>query len=158
MRAVAAGATALFLAAFVGCGGGGGATTQAVTPRQLAPSLEAEAVDFLERHGTALRRNLHRYLGPGLTTKVERGSATCRAASKTPSIDDPQKYPFACIVRAGAAAGGLEVEIVLGFVGTEFDGRCWQAANERVAVTTSLPELLTRREARRPVNQLAACV
>jgi hypothetical protein len=55
-----------------------------------------------------------------VTTEVEAGSAVCRAGSETRSIADPRKYPFACI----ADGDGLEVEIVLGFVGTELDGRC----------------------------------
>lgn len=155
----AAGATVLLLlAAFAGCGGAeGGAAEADVTPRQLAPSLEAEAAAFLERDGTALHRNLHRFLGSNPAAEVERGSAVCRSGRETPSISNPRRYPFACIVRATADGDGLEVEIVLGFVGTELDGRCWRAANERVAVTTSLPELLSRREARRPINQIAGC-
>jgi hypothetical protein len=156
----AAGAAGLLLlaAALAGCAGDGGPTQAEATPRQVEPSLEAQTVAFLEREGTALRRNLRRFLGPRLTTEVERGSAICRPARETPSIADPRRYPFACIVRATADGDGLEVEIVLGFVGTELEGRCWRAANERVAVTTSLPELLSRREARLPVNQIAACV
>ena len=61
-------------------------------------------------------RNLNRFLGPGSNTRIERGTAICRPARETPSIADPQKHPFACIVRAGAESEGLEVEIVLGFV------------------------------------------
>jgi hypothetical protein len=160
-RRVGAGAATLLLLvvlAFVGCGGDEGGPEANATPRQVEPSLEAQAVAFLEREGTALRRNLRRFLGPTLTTAVEPDSAVCRSARQTPSITDPRKHPFACIVRASADGQGLEVEIVLGFVGTELDGRCWRAANERVAVTTSLPELLSRREAQLPVNQVAGCV
>ncbi len=127
-------------------------------PAGLPESVEARAAAFLERHGTALRRSLRDYLGPELTTAVEAGATVCRAGSETPSIDDPRRYPFACIVRGSADGQGLEVGITLGFVGTELDGRCWRAANERVAVTTTVPALLTRDEARRPVNQIAGCV
>lgn len=144
--------------AFVGCGGSDDTPEADATPRQVAPSLEAETVAFLERDGTALRRNLQRFLGANPTTAVERGSAVCRAGRDTPSIDDPRRYPFACIVRATADGDGLEVEIVLGFVGTELDGRCWRAANERVAATSSLPELLSREEAERSLNQIAGCI
>jgi hypothetical protein len=155
--AATAAAGLLALLALADCGTDGSPEADA-TPRQVARSLEARAPAFLEREGTALRRNLHRFLGPRLTTEVERGSAVCRPGSETPSIADPRRYPFACIVGATADGEGLEVEIVLGFVGTELEGSCWRAANERVAATTSLPELLSRREARRPVNQLAGCV
>jgi hypothetical protein len=127
-------------------------------PAGLAGSVEAQTAVFMEREGTALRGSLHRFLGPKLTTKVESGSAVCRPGSETPAIDDPSKYPFACIVGASADGQGVEVEITLGFVGTELDGRCWRAANERVAVSATAPALLTRREAERPVNQIAACV
>lgn len=154
-----AGVLLLLLAALVGCGGDEGDAPEAdATPRQLAPSLESETAAFLAREGTALRRDLRRFLGSEPTTEVERGSAVCRSASETPSIADPRRYPFACIVRASADGAGLGVEIVLGFVGTELEGRCWRATNERVAVTTSLPELLSPSEARRPVNQIAGCL
>lgn len=156
---VAAGAAGLMLlaAAAAGCGGDDSSAADA-TPRQVEPSLEAQAAAFLEREGTALRRSLRPYLGPEPATAVEPGSAICRRGAAVHSIEDPARHPFACIVRATAESGGLEVEVVLGFVGTELDGRCWRASNERVAVTTSLPELLTPREARHPVNQVAACV
>jgi hypothetical protein len=154
--------------ALSGCGGTaadrpqggqiGRSEAQRLPVEDLAPGLEAQTAAFLERDGTALRRNLHRYLGPTLSTEVERGSAVCRPGEETPSIADPRKYPFACIVRATADGQGLEVEIVLGFVGTELEGSCWRAANERVAVTSSLPELLSRREAQLPINQIAGCV
>ncbi len=127
-------------------------------PAGLPESVEGQAEAFLERQGTALRRSLREFLGPRLTTAVEAGATICRAGSETPSIDDPDRYPFACIVRAGADGQGLEVGITLGFVGTELDGRCWRAANERVAVTTGVPALLTRREAQRPVNQITGCI
>lgn len=147
----------LLATALAGCGTDAQPQADA-TPRQLGPSLEAQAAAFLEREGTALRRNLNRFLGSEPTAEVEPGSAVCRPGADVPSIADPRKYPFACVVRASADGEGLEVEIVLGFVGTELQGRCWRAANERVAVTTSLPELLSRREAQRPVNQIAGCV
>jgi hypothetical protein len=119
--------------------------------------VEAQAARFLGREGTAVRGSLHRFLGSKLTTRVERGATVCRPGSETPSIADPSRYPFACIVRAGADGLGLELGITLGFVGTELDGDCWRAANERVAVTATRPALLSRREARRPVNQIAGC-
>jgi hypothetical protein len=125
---------------------------------QLEASVETETVGFLTREGSVLHGSLERFLGPKLATKVERGSAICRRGSKTPSISNPGKFPFACIVRASADGQGLEVEITLGFVGLEADGRCWHAANERVAVTTTAPELIGRRAALRPVNQIAGCI
>ncbi len=100
---------------------------------------------------------LRPYLGAAPAMRVERGTAVCRPASETPSIADPERHPFACIVRATAANEGLEIEVVLGFVGTKLDGECWRAANERIAATTSVPVLLTAQEARRSANQIAAC-
>jgi len=147
----------LFVLALAGCGGGEDAPQPDATLRQVASSLEAQTAAFLEREGTVLRRNLRRFLGAQLKTEVEPNSAICRPAKETPSIADPRKYPFACIIGATADGEGLEVEIVLGFVGTELEGSCWRASNERVAVTTSLPELVSPREARRPVNQIAGC-
>ncbi len=129
----------------------------AVGMGDLEDSVEGETGSFLEREGSALRVSLHRFLGPKLTTKVERGSAVCRPGSETASISDPRKLPFACIVSAEADGQGLQVGITLGFVGTELDGRCWRAANERVSVTTTAPALLSRREAMRRVNQIAGC-
>lgn len=61
------------------------------------------------------------------------------------------------MVRGSAASQGLEVEVTLGFVGTELEGECWRAANERVAATTTTPALLSRAEAMRPLNQIAGC-
>lgn len=127
-------------------------------PEGLAESVEGEAAAFLGRPRTAVRRELRPYLGPSPTTRVERGTTVCRPGAETASIADPESYPFACIIRASAASEGLEVEVVLGFVGIELDGACWRAANERIAATTSVPALLTRREAERPVNQIAACL
>jgi len=129
----------------------------AVGMGELEKSVEAQTAPFLEREGSALRVSLHRFLGPKLTTKVERGSAVCRPGSETASITDAEKYPFACIVSADADGQGLQVGITLGFVGTEVDGRCWRAANDRVSVTTTAPALLGRREAMQPVNQIAGC-
>lgn len=126
-------------------------------PVGLEGSVEIETAAFLGREGSALRRSLRRFIGAEMTTEVERGSAVCRAGSETASIADPAKYPFACIVRASADGQGLEVGITLGFVGTELDGKCWRATNERVAVTTTAPALLSRREARRLVNQITGC-
>ena len=66
--------------------------------------------------------------------------------------DRPQR------AQGGKADGqGLQVGITLGFVGTEVDGRCWGAANDRVSVTTTAPALLGRREAMLPVNRIAGC-
>jgi hypothetical protein len=125
---------------------------------ELEASVEKKSGRFLARDESALRVSLHRFLGPKLTTRVERGSTVCRPGGETASIEDPEKYPFACIVRAEADGQGLQVGITLGFVGTELHGRCWHAANERVSVTTTAPVLLSRREALRPVNQIAGCV
>ena len=142
-----------------GCGGGED-EARAVEPElavaQLGPSVEAQSAGFLDRSGTELDGILRRFLGPVFATKLDPGSAICRPASQTASIDDPKRYPFACVVEATADGQGLEVEIVLGFVGTELEGRCWRAANERVLVTTTRPTLLGR-EALRPVNQIAGC-
>jgi hypothetical protein len=149
-----------------GCGGDnqGSTTTTAsfgglgdFTPRELAGSVEAQAAVFLARDGTALRKSLRQFLGREVTTRVARGSVECRSGQNTASIDDPHRYPFACIVEGSADGRGLTVNITLGFVGLEIDGRCWRAANERVSVTTSAPAVLTRREALKPVNQIHAC-
>jgi hypothetical protein len=169
VRTAAALAALLAALAVAGCGDNESTVTDPTTAttassglgelnlRQLSASLEDQAADFLEREGSALRVSLHRFLGPKLTTKLERGSAVCRPGSETASISDPSKYPFACIVSADADGQGLQVGITLGFVGTEVDGRCWRAANDRVSVTTTAPALLARREAMLPVNQIAGC-
>ncbi len=145
----------------VGCGGGedeaSAVAQRDVAPAQIGPSVAVQSADFLERPGTELEGILRRFLGPTFTTTVDPGSAVCRSGGQTASIDDPKRYPFACVVEASADGQGLEVEIVLGFVGTELEGSCWRAANERVLVTTTRPTLLGR-EALRPVNQIAGCV
>lgn len=166
-RGVAALAVLLAAVAVAGCGSGGSTPEDSVpdatsglgelTLPELSASVEAQTATFLEREGSALRISLHRFLGPKLTTKLERGSAVCRPGSETASISDPEKYPFACIVSADADGQGLQVGITLGFVGTEVDGRCWRAANDRVSVTTTAPALLGRREAMLPVNRIAGC-
>jgi hypothetical protein len=160
-RGSAAVAAALtFSIALAACGGGEETATSAekpVKPAQLGPSVEAGAAAFVERPGTELDRVLTRFLGPVVKTEVEPGSAVCRPGSATPSIDNTTRYPFACIVRATADGEGLEVEITLGFVGTELNGSCWRAANERVLVTTTEPTLLGNK-AKRPVNQIEGCV
>lgn len=148
--------------AAVGLGACGGDQTTAseaakdAAPARLEPSVEARAAAFADRPGTELDRILRRFLGPSAKTEVEPGSAICRSGAQTASISEPRRYPFACIVRATADGDGLEVEITLGFVGTELDGRCWRAANERVLVTSTEPTLLGRR-AKRPVNQIEGC-
>jgi hypothetical protein len=129
-----------------------------LTPKELAKSVEAQGAVFLARDGTALRKSLDQFLGGEVTTRVAKGSADCRSGENTASIDDPDRYPFACIVEGSADGEGLTVNITLGFVGLEIDGRCWKAANERVSVTTSVPAVLTRQEALKPVNQIQACV
>jgi hypothetical protein len=136
---------------------GGQAGLGKLTAAELRPSVEAQVAGFLERKGSALAASLRHFLGDKVTTRVEPGSAICRPGGETPSISDPSRYPFACIVRASADGQGLQVGITLGFVGTKLDGRCWRAANERVSVTTSPPALLDRREAMRPVNGIAGC-
>jgi hypothetical protein len=148
-----------------GCGGGGGgdeagstaAAEAAVSMSELAGSVEEQAEGFLQRDGSALHRSLVRFLGPRLTAEVSRGASECRPGADTPSIADPEKFPFACIVEGSADGQGLTVNITLGFVGLSLDGRCWQAANERVTVTATAPALLPRREAMRPVNRIAGC-
>lgn len=148
-----------------GCGGGGGGdgTGSTATPEaapsmsELAGSVEAQAEGFLQRDGSTLHRSLVRFLGPRLTAGVSQGATECRPGADTPSITDPQRFPFACIVEGSADGQGLTVNITLGFVGLSLDGRCWQAANERVTVTATAPALLPRREAMRPVNRIAGC-
>jgi hypothetical protein len=163
MRCAGAGAAALIVASVLAaCGGGDGATTaspgaEPMPVAKIAPSLETEAASFVNRPGTQLDRVLTRFLGPVVKAKVEPGTAICRPGSETPSIEDPSRYPFACILRAEADGRGLEVEITLGFVGTEIDGTCWRADNERVLVTSTEPTLLGQR-AKLPVNQLKGCV
>jgi hypothetical protein len=170
-RILATAAILLAALALAGCGGGGdtggygpeGRTqsdspVERPLPAELEASVEAEAAAFLEREGTAVEGSLRPFLGAKMATWVEAGATICRAGSETPSIADPDRYPFACIVRARAESDGLALGIVLGFVGTELDDEdCWRAANERIAVTSARPELLSRREAQRPVNQIAAC-
>jgi hypothetical protein len=124
---------------------------------ELAGSVEAQAEGFLQRDGSTLHRSLVRFLGPRLTAGVSQGATECRPGADTPSITDPQRFPFACIVEGSADGQGLTVNITLGFVGLSLDGRCWQAANERVTVTATAPALLPRREAMRPVNRIAGC-
>jgi hypothetical protein len=162
----------LVLTVLGGCGGGSDQTTTSsastsasvparelgdLTPQELATSVEGQTADFLDRDGTALHRSLEQFLGGKIATSVAKGSAECRAGKNTASIADPGKYPFACIVEGSAAGKGLTVNITLGFVGLGIHGRCWRAADERVSVTTGAPALLTRREAMRPVNQIAGC-
>lgn len=145
------------------CGGGEEAASATgpepdVAIARLGPSVEAASAEFLARPGTALARALAEFLGPATVTAVQPGTTVCRPASQVPSIDDPRRYPFACVIEATADDGsGLEVEIVLGFVGTGLEGRCWAAANERVLVTGTRPTLLDRREAMRPVNGIEGC-
>jgi hypothetical protein len=150
-------ALAFLLALLPGCGGGESDVAKPPSMRELARSVEAQSAPFLRRDGTTLRRNLVRFLGGPVETSVAKGSVECRAGRDTPSISDPKKYPFACIVEGSAAGKGLTVNVTLGFVGLKLDDRCWRAANERVSVTTGAPALLSAEEARRPVNQIAAC-
>jgi hypothetical protein len=150
------------LVALSGCGGGEETTVSTtglgdLTLPELTASLEAEAAEFLERPDSALGVSLHEFLGPKIATEVERGSAICRRGRDTPSIEDPKRYPFACVVRGKADGQGLLVEISLGFVGTGVEGRCWHAVNERVLVTTTRPSTLSKAEAMRPPNRLEGC-
>jgi hypothetical protein len=150
------------LAALTGCGGGEEATVSTtglgdLALPELTASLEAEAAEFLERPDSALGISLREFLGPRIATEVEPGSAICRRGRDTPSIEDPKRYPFACVVRGKADGQGLLVEIALGFVGTGVEGRCWHAVNERVLVTTTRPATLSEREAMRPPNRLNGC-
>jgi hypothetical protein len=148
-----------------GCGGSGGgdeagstaAGEAAISMSELASSVEGRAESFLQRDGSALHRSLVRFLGAQIATNVSRGTTECRSGRNTPSIVDPEKFPFACIVEGSADGNGLTVNITLGFVGLNIDGRCWQAANERVTVTATAPALLSRRQAIRPVNRIAGC-
>jgi hypothetical protein len=157
-------ATALAIP-LAGCGGGGGgdeagstaAAEAALSMSELAGSVEGQAESFLQRDGSALHRSLTRFLGSQITTNVSRGTTECRSGRDTPSISDPEKFPFACVVEGSADGNGLTVNIALGFVGLRIKGRCWQAANERVTVTATAPALLPRREAMRPVNRIAGC-
>lgn len=140
-----------------GCGSGGDEAKPDLKPAELAQAVERQATEFLNRKGTALHRSLQEFLGGKITAKVAQGSTECRPGNDTASIDNPNEFPFACIVGGSADGKGLEVNITLGFVGLELDGRCWKAANERVSVTTGAPALLTREEAMRPVNQISGC-
>lgn len=141
--------------AFVGCGDS--ADEGPLGMAELGESVEREAAEFLERPGSALGVSLREFLGPKIATEVESGSAICRRGRDTPSIEDPRRYPFACVVSGSADGEGLLVEITLGFVGTGIDGRCWKAVNERVLVTTTRPHTLTKPEATRPPNRLQGC-
>lgn len=159
-------AIALSLAVpLTGCGGGDGGEKgessagedAALSMSELADSVEGQAESFLQRDGSALHRSLVRFLGPRLTADVSRGATECRPGADTPSITDPQRFPFACVVEGSADGQGLSVNVTLGFVGLSLDGRCWQAANERVTVTATAPALLPRSEAMRPFNRIAGC-
>jgi hypothetical protein len=147
----------------VGCGGGGERTTVStsalsdLTLRQLKASVEEQTPDFLARHGSVLAKNLDRFLGGKMSAKVVKGSAQCQAGKDTPSITDPDKYPFACIVSGNVSGKGLTVGVTLGFVGLSVEGRCWRAANERISVATSVPTLVPRQAALDPINQLEGC-
>jgi hypothetical protein len=168
MRLPAAACLAISLslaAPLTACGGGDGGERgrasaggdAAPSMSELAGSVERQAEGFLQRDGSALHRSLVRFLGPRLTADVSRGAAECRPGADTPSITDPRRFPFACVVEGSADGQGLNVNITLGFVGLSIDGRCWQAANERVTVTATAPALLPRSEAMRPVNRIAGC-
>lgn len=149
--------------ALAGCGGDGEETTVSTTGlgdltlTELSASVEFEAAEFLERPDSALGVSLREFLGPRIETEVEPDSVICRRGRDTPSIADPRRYPFACVVRGSADGEGLLVEITLGFVGLGVEGRCWEAVNERVLVTTTRPHTLTKREATRPPNRLSGC-
>jgi hypothetical protein len=148
-----------------GCGRSGGGDRAgstageeaAISMSELAGSVEAQAERFIEREGSVLHRSLTRFLGDRITAGVSRGTTECRPGRDTPSIADPRRFPFACVVEGSADGGGLTVNIALGFVGLSLDGRCWQAANERVTVTATAPALLPRRQAMRQVNRIAGC-
>lgn len=152
--------------ALLGCGGSDGTEASTVattgglgslTPKALAISVEEQTAGFLDREGTALHRSLERFVGGKITTEVAQGSAECRPGNETASISNPGEYPFACIVEGSADGAGLQVNITLGFVGIEVNGRCWRAANERISATTGAPALLSRKEAMQPVNQISGC-
>jgi hypothetical protein len=158
-------ATLLALAVpLAGCGGGGGEKAAspagggaAISMSELASSVEAQAESFLQRDGSALHKSLVRFLGGEIAAEVSPGDTECRSGRNTAAIADPEKFPFACIVQGSADGRGLTVNVTLGFVGLGIDGRCWKAANERVAVTATAPALLTRREAMQAVNRIAGC-
>jgi hypothetical protein len=160
-RGLAFAAALAALLATTGCGSGESVTatpsTEDLTMSRLSASVEGEAAGFLDRRGTALHGSLERFLGGTIATRLDKGSTECRPGAATASITDARRYPFACVVEGSADGRGLTVNITLGFVGLELDGRCWRAANERVAVTTGAPALLPRREAMRPVNRIAGC-
>ena len=149
----------------VGCGGGDEATTTAaatstlgdLTLRQLQASVEEQTAGFLARDGTVLAKNLNRFLGGKMSAKVVKGSAQCRVGKDTPSITDPDRYPFACIVSGNVSGKGLTVGVTLGLVGLSVEDGCWRAANERISVTTSVPALVSRQAALDPINQLEGC-
>jgi len=156
-------ALAAALALLAGCGGEGEETTASTTGlgdltlAELSASVEAQAEGFLEREDSALGRSLREFLGPEIVTEVKLGSAICRRGRDTASIDDPRAYPFACVLEGNADGRGLLVEISLGFVGTGVEGSCWHAINERVLVTTTRPNVLSKAEAKLPQNRIAGC-
>jgi hypothetical protein len=149
------------LALLVGCGEGGGQTATAglgdLTTSQIANSLEQHAAGFLARDDTTLTNSLARFIGSKFSTKVVKGSSECKTGQETASIANPGKYPFACVLSAIADGHGLTVEVTLGFVGIGVNGRCWKAANERIAATTTAPVLLSRRQALAPENRISGC-
>lgn len=155
-----------------GCGGGDDATTGSaasaparapaetgpVTAAALAPSLGSSARQLERRSGSILRRSLNASLGPNAEIAIEAGSTRCRSGSATPSVTNPRRFPFACIVSGRATAAGVQTGFTLGFVVFNLHGRCWKATNERIAAAASGPVVLTRREALEPANVIAGCV
>lgn len=155
-----------------GCGGGDDATSGSaasapatttvepgpLTAVALAPSLGSSARQLESRSGSTLRRSLNDSLGPNAKIAIDAGSTRCRSGSATPSVTNPGRFPFACIVSGRASASGVETGFTLGFVVFKLDGRCWKATNERIAAAASGPVSLSRQEALQPANVIAGCV
>ena len=159
----------LLLVLLAGCGGGGGepasesegATTAPpaeVSPEALAESLEGAAAGFVVRPGTTLANSLDQ-LGRGTSATVDAGSAECRRGGQTPAIGSNRRFPFACIVGISAEPpGGPSVSLTLGFIVLGVEGRCWKAANERIAAEAGRPVLIPKQAALDPENRLEGCL
>lgn len=131
--------------------------TSELSAATLTSSFSKAAVGFGSRRGSVLRLSVSRSLGKGAAIAMKPESADCRPASATPADSAPARFPFACIVSGTAASGGVSTTFTLGFVVFGIRGRCWRAANERIAAAKSGPVLIPKQRAMQPANVIAGC-
>ena len=147
--------------ALPGCGSGSETTTggspAALSASSLTPSLGAAARALERRGGSILRRSLDESLGPGAEIIIAPGTTRCRTGAQTPSVSDPRRFPFACIVSGRAKGGGVSTGFTLGFVVFRVHGLCWRATNERIAAAAAGPVVLSRQQALEPANVISGC-